>query len=341
MTVMTLDPALKSISPTSTSSCIHPALVQAEPYVNATHMELFYFIIDGADWTTGGDHLKGSRPHIAKYAFTHPFLLNELLAVSALHLSTRRPAQQSFYRDEATRLQSQGLRLFNETTRDLNNENIIPAFLFSALQGIVTFFETFHDPTYEASDYTTFFDNVVQSVRLLQGVRAIVAPWWQFLLASEIKDILDVDEDRTVNLDWADEVVDRFESIRAHISQSPELNPAQAVVCDKAIEELIYVYRAAFAHGREPTPEEQAAAQHSTRWLILVPPGYTELLVQRKPEALVILGYFAILLHRLRDCWNVGDAAERLLLVVEAHLEEPWLGALSWPNVFVESHLIS
>jgi hypothetical protein len=304
-------------------------------------MELFYFIIDGADWTTGGDHLKGSRPHIVKYAFTYPFLLNELLAVSALHLSTRRPAQQSFYRDEATRLQSQGLRLFNEMTRDLNNENIIPAFLFSALQGIVTFFETFHDPTHEASDYTTFFDNVVQSVRLLQGVRAIVAPWWQFLLASEIKDILDVDEDRTLNLDWADEVVDRFESIRAHILQSPELNPAQAVVCDKAIEELIYVYRAAFAHGREPTPEEQAAAQHSTRWLILVPPGYTELLVERKPEALVILGYFAILLHRLRDCWNVGDAAERLLLVVEAHLEEPWLGALSWPNFFVESHLIS
>jgi hypothetical protein len=152
---------------------------------------------------------------------------------------------------------------------------------------------------------------------------------------------LDADEDRTLNLDWSDEVVDRFESIRAHISQSPGLDPAQVIVCDKAIEELIDVYRAAFSHGREPTPEEQAAAQHSTRWLILVPPGYTELLVQRNPEALVILGYFAILLHRLRDCWNVGDAAERLLLVVEAHLEEPWLGALSWPKSFVESRLIS
>jgi hypothetical protein len=55
----------------------------------------------------------------------------------------------------------------------------------------------------------------------------------------------------------------------------------------------------------------------------------------------VILGYFAVLLHRLRDCWNVGDAAERLLFVVEAHLEEPWLGALSWPKSFVESRLIS
>jgi hypothetical protein len=111
-----------------------------------------------------------------------------------------------------------------------------------------------------------------------------VSPWWHFLLASEIKDILDADDDRTLNLDWSDEVVDRFESIRAHISQSPGLDPAQAVVCDKAMEELIYVYRAAFSHGREPTPEEQAAAQHSTRWLILYRRATQNFLFSKNPK---------------------------------------------------------
>lgn len=336
-----LDPTLRSASPSSSSGCIHPAFVQPEPYVNATHIELFYFIVDASEWTPGGDHLKGSRPHIVKYAFIYPFLLNELLALSALHLSTRRPTQQSFYREEATRLQSQGLRLFNETTRDLNHQNIIPAFLFSALLGVATFFETFHDPMYDANDWTTFFDNIIQSIRLLQGVRSIVIPWWHYLITSEIKDILDA-EDHIPQLEgWRDDVIDRFESTRIHISQSPGLDQIQLAVCDKAIEELIFVYKDAFANGREPTPEDQAAAKHATRWLILIPSGFTELLVQRKPEALVILGQFSIMLHKLRDCWNVGDAAHRLLSVVEAHLEEPWLGALSWPQLFVEGDSVN
>jgi hypothetical protein len=81
---------------------------------------------------------------VLKHAITYPFLLNELLAASALNLSTRRPAQQPLNREEAIRLQSQALRLFNETIRDPNFQNIIAPFLFSALQGIATFFETFH-----------------------------------------------------------------------------------------------------------------------------------------------------------------------------------------------------
>ncbi|PMD34459.1 hypothetical protein L207DRAFT_638940, partial [Hyaloscypha variabilis F] len=327
----TLSPVLKINTPSPSSSCIDPALVPPHPYVNATHMELFYFIIDGADWASGGDHLRAARPHIVKYAFDYPFLLNQLLAISALHLSTRRPGQSSFYRKEATRLQTQGLRSFNETLQVLNHENIIPAFLFSAFQGIATFFETFHDPAFEARDWTTFLENIVQSFRLLQGVRGIVYPWWQFLLTSEIKDILDdVGEDAILCKDFSDEVVEQFESMRVHISQSPELDENQASACDKAMEELIFVYKSAFFKG-EPAVGDQSAAKHATRWFLLAPAAYTELLVQQKPEALVILGQSAVVLHRLRACWNVGDAAHRLLLVVDAHLEDSWRATLSWP----------
>jgi Fungal specific transcription factor domain len=174
----------------TSSSRTHPALVQAEPYVNATHLELLYCIIEDGEWAFGYDEQTGNRSHVLKYTFIYPFLLNEVLAVSALHLSTRRPAQKFLYREEATRLQSQAMRLFNETIRDLNHENIIPVFLFSGLLGIATFFETIHDPTYEASDWT-FFEKIVQSIRLLYGVRTIVHDWWPFLLTTDIKHILE------------------------------------------------------------------------------------------------------------------------------------------------------
>ena len=307
--------------------------MQVVPYVNATHVELFYYAIEESEWAFGYDMKKETRPYLLKHAFTYPFLLNELLAVSALHLSTCRPAQQSFYREEAARLQSEALRLFNETVCDLNAQNIVPAFLFSGLLGIATFFETFHDPAYKESDWA-FFEKIVQSVRLLRGVRTIVEGWWDFLLTSEIKHILD--EAVRPNLDWSNEVVDRFEAFRVHILQSPGLDETRAAVYDEAIKMLVWVYKSAFSKASESSFHDQAAAKHATRWMILVPPGYIELLVQRKPEALVILGHFAVILHKLRTCWTVGDAARQLLLIVEAHLEEPWHTTLSWPKSFIE-----
>ena len=93
-----------------------------------------------------------------------------------------------------------------------------------------------------------------------------------------------------------------------------------------------------FGPGSKWWPHDQVYGKYATRWLILVPPAYTELLVQRTPEALVILGHFAVVLHKLRDCWNVGDAGQKLILVVEAHLEETWRETLSWPKSFVESN---
>ena len=331
-TVTPSDTTSRSSTPTSSSS-IHPALAQIEPYVNATHVELFYCIIESGEWAFGYDDETGTRPQVLKHAFTYPFLLNEVLAISALHLSTRRPVQQSFYREEATRLQSHAMRLFNETIRDLNPQNIIPVFLFSGLLGIATFFETFHDPGYDTSDWT-FFEKIVQSVRLLQGVRTIVDGWWPFLLTSDIKDILE--KSASPNLEWSDEVIDRFEAFRVRILKSPGLDQTQATVCDKAIEELVEVYKSAFRNKSEYPLHDQAAAKYATRWLIVVPPAYTELLVQRKPEALVILGHFAVLLHKLRSCWTVGDAGQQLLLVVEAHLEESWHAKLSWPKSVIE-----
>lgn len=335
--VTTPEVPLRTSTPCSSSSANHPASFSGQPYVNATHIELFYFIISSGEWAFGDDHLKGSRPHIVKYAIEYPFFLHEILAISAVHLSIRRPAQATFYRDEATRLQAHALRLFNETLRDLNLQNIAPAFLFSALQGLITFFETFHDPTYEANNRNTFFENIVQSIRLLQGVREIVIPWWHYLRTSDIKDILAEEPVDGYNPyeAWSDEVTDRLEVFRVHILQSPGLDQTQAAVCNRAIEELVFVYKFAFGNGRELSDRDQAAAKHATRWFLLVPPAYTELLVERKPEALVILGHFAIVLQRLRVCWNVGDAGQKLLVVVEALLDKLWHAELEWPKSYV------
>lgn len=38
-------------------------------------------------------------------------------------------------------------------------------------------------------------------------------------------------------------------------------------------------------------------------WPVRLPVGYVDLLEQRRPEVLVILAYYGVLLHRARDYW--------------------------------------
>jgi hypothetical protein len=41
-------------------------------------------------------------------------------------------------------------------------------------------------------------------------------------------------------------------------------------------------------------------------WLMIVRLEFSDLLKQRRAEALVILAHYALLLHRFRDCWMFG-----------------------------------
>lgn len=52
-----------------------------------------------------------------KHALEIPFLMHEVLALSALHLSTRDTKSRQFYRSYAIGLQNRALSLFHATIR--------------------------------------------------------------------------------------------------------------------------------------------------------------------------------------------------------------------------------
>jgi hypothetical protein len=62
-----------------------------------------------------------------------------------------------------------------------------------------------------------------------------------------------------------------------------------------------------------------------------VPQLFTDLLSQRRPEAIAIMGYWALLLHYSRALWHVGDSGAHLLNSISQHLGHDWQHWLSWP----------
>ena len=70
-------------------------------------------------------------------------------------------------------------------------------------------------------------------------------------------------------------------------------------------------------------------------WLISASAEFTVLLEQRRPEALVLLAYYAAILHKRRGSWVVGEAGEKLLRYIKNHLGKPWEEWLAWPTSVV------
>lgn len=251
----------------------------------------------------------------------------ETLAISAFHLSTRNPSKGDLYLAESTTLQAQALSLFNSSTPVVTQENINAAFLFSALLGLHFFCDTFSTP---CSDLNTFLDRLVQAIRLLRGVRAMVGNSWEIIKNSDIKHLVRENEGPIVDRD--DEVTHALEDLRTNFSQSRTLSAFESKVYCKAITDLISAYNSNLSDGAF---DGRLNSKMVMDWPITISAEYTDLLNERKPEALVVMAYFSILLHMRKSFWAVGDAGKFLLAAIEEYLGEGWVEFLAVPKRMV------
>ncbi|KAH7342521.1 hypothetical protein BKA65DRAFT_595632 [Rhexocercosporidium sp. MPI-PUGE-AT-0058] len=304
-----------------------PTPSRAEPYVNMLHLELFQNLIsanipefadesDKAEWVSTTN----------RYTFTYPYIMYESLALSAFQLSIMNPSKSAMYLEESTALQAQALSIFNTSCPTVTSENILPSFLFSAVLGLHFFCDTFSTPS---PDLNAFLDRLVQSIHLLKGIRAMTAGSWDYIRTSDLK-ILLADDGQTLERD--DNVTRAFDNLQLTFAQSHTLSAFEAKVYGEAITALIKVYNSQLPNG---TSKVLPDARIVMSWPINISAEFTELLDQRKPEALVVMAHFSILLHCRRAFWAVGEAGRFLLAAIEEYLGDEWVEWLAIPKEIV------
>ncbi|TGO60950.1 hypothetical protein BCON_0031g00280 [Botryotinia convoluta] len=309
----------------------HGPLLQPEPpsllpslpqsYVNFTHLELFQHFYDDRSFLWDGQ-FRDHTPRIIKHAHRAPFLMYELLACSALHLSIICPDQFQFYHDESTILQQQSIKMFNESVQEVHDENLIPAFVYSGILGLHFFVDTFSMP---GSDLNQFIDKLVQAIKLMRGVRVCFTGWWDVLRESEIRELLQFGD---ADMEHTDEFVDHLLALQEKLPEIPGMEEAELEVLHGAIHQLKWVYVSSLFDIHNGTPRPRMI----TTWPITLAVEYTDLLDQRRPGALIVLAHFSILLHVCREYWAVGNAGKFLLAVVETYLGRDWEAWLEWPR---------
>jgi hypothetical protein len=262
-----------------------------------------------------------------------PYLMHQALGLAALHLSHTRTAEVKHYRDEATALQTQALYLFNDTITEITTENCVSMLMFASLLGFHSLAEAV---TASETDAENFLDRFVTYLNLHRGVRSVTDQSWKFLTQSNLSSILTRAE-RSLGAassqmpEQATLVANHLDSLLDHA----DMGIASITACRDAVSHLQLIYQSELSAGDVPGEEQQATGL-IWAWPILLSAVFTDLLMRRNPEALIILCYYAVLLHQRRRLWLVGNAGRMLIEAITRFLGTYWKQWLDWPNEMLE-----
>ncbi|KAL6415874.1 hypothetical protein AUP68_00080 [Ilyonectria robusta] len=301
-----------------------------DPYsVNAIHFELFNNLFSQEFLQVENSVHPDIIPIriYTKHALTTPYLMHQMLAVSALHLSTVATKSRNFYREYATGLQNRALALLNESNPvlEVTPANCIPMFLFSTLAGGQPLCDTFH---YQRDDLDGFIDQFAHCLSVFRGVIAVIDRCRHLLDETELGCILDAQSIMQPTGESGSECDILWDLVNAaDITTTTRDIYRDLVAC---LQRVFDAQRAAGERFRLPA---------ILAWLILTSPDYIEFLRQRQPEALIILAHYAVLLHRGRDLWIIGGGGRFLLESICGSLGSEWQKWLTFPKAALSDSL--
>ncbi|KAI1624900.1 hypothetical protein EDD37DRAFT_628299 [Exophiala viscosa] len=296
--------------------------------LNLTHIELFNNL-SNMDFLSPEDLTQPGIVPVAlyiKYALTTPYLMHQLLAMSAFHLSIKYAESRMFYREYATGLQTRALSLFNETNKvlEVTSANCAQMFLFSALIGVHLLCDALR---YHRDSLEGFIHRFTHCVSIHCGVVAIILESTHLLRETEVGPHLIPSHVFEQTPSTSDP---ECEALR-NLLHGTNLPQSSRKAYDNAIFRLQQVFEAqrAFTGTKLLVPLVFA-------WPALLSFEFMELLRQQQAEALVVLAHYAMLLHRGRDLWLMGDGGRFLIESICGSLASEWHEYLKMPIAALE-----
>ena len=252
-------------------------------------------------------------------ALRNPFLMYGIFAIAALHLSYCNSRKSAHYGHRAVEFQAIALREFNAALPKVTADDFGPALLFAGLLAA----HVFADPVKASRrDLNSRLEHISDWVKLSQGGRFIVKTFWHQIRESQYAPLIDVgligQEEPLETSKLPQEMLD--------LTSLVESDRDLATVYASTILELQRVYLSYLSH-----PRLRSRFSAILSWMMLIPDSYHDALEQRRPEALVILAYYAALLHKHRDHWAVRDTGALLIEGISEHLGRRWYQWLAWP----------
>ena len=257
-----------------------------------------------------------------------PYLMDQALAVSAAHMSVKRPNQRYFYLKEATQLQTRALTLFNSSRVLEKTGHTMAGFVFSTLLSQQVLFDAFSSRT----DFPALLDKLVAAFRICGGVRLVCRKSWPFIMTQYQQHVgISFPHEFMGGAGPETILTKKLADLKCRIADA-NLGPLILDPCNTALQ---YLQELSYAEDRGRVLYFRAT--HLLQWAVRVPPSFIDLVEQRRPEALIIIAYYALLIHDTKGYWISGDAGTFIIRSITSFLGKYWTQWLAWPNEVLDS----
>ncbi|KAF2661145.1 hypothetical protein K491DRAFT_587689 [Lophiostoma macrostomum CBS 122681] len=261
--------------------------------------------------------------NVPQLGFSHSYVLYSVLALAASHLAHFRPNSRQYYYAEATARHTIATSIAAPILSAISTDNLIPMYSFSILTLFISFASLGHenDLLFDASN---------------------VIPGW-FTLFRGVRTVLEFNE-RAI----------RSSSISFLFSKRPGVNmPHESKQLDhdalKEFQEYIVTSTSEDEHTRQklldafqdlkvafyPFYGEELSNEGKVRsiftWLYRISDEYIDMLRQGNSNALCILAFFSVLLHRLEYNWWLKGWSTHLIDRIYAALDHTHRCWIRWP----------
>ncbi|KAH7140988.1 hypothetical protein EDB81DRAFT_692560 [Dactylonectria macrodidyma] len=287
--------------------------------LNMLHLELLHHFTAETFVPEMGNDLLDTVKLVIETGLHAPYLMYETLALSARRLACLRTPEQDMYMCHAMQLQTHAISLFNNDRSKVDETSCVARLLFSSLMSRHLLSDAL---AHRDSGLDSFLDNFIRYNRLHRSIRSLSGDAWPFLRKSKLRDVMLWGE-AVFTIQPRGHHCD--EVARLLLSSNLDQNSREA--CQRATHFL----QIGFDESKDR--EAQGRTIHIIFWwAILMPEEFLDLLANRNPVAIIILGYYAALLEHRKRVWLIGDAANYLLNSVAGFLGDEWSGWLAAPQ---------
>ncbi|EEU48314.1 uncharacterized protein NECHADRAFT_75759 [Fusarium vanettenii 77-13-4] len=310
-----LDPGSRANTVASSPALLH---ARDRHMFSLEHMSLLFNITSNPAGFIKCDEPSGAViSDIIECALKNQYVMDQLLALSALQSSLQHPENSANLRLLSIQLQGRALSLHNASAAGLSASGMLPRFMFSMLLA----YSLLHDSLSSSQlGMSTFIEKLGDFLQLIQLGKVMATDYWSILQASEIRHIyvasgLDPKHSQSVS----PEAEDDLKAVESMLTQA-SAEQASLSSCRNAVTALKIAHSLYQKHRQHKGLRTQAHAA----FLVYTPLGFVDALREKQPEALVILAHYGILLSKCCDFWVVGDAGRRLIRLVESTLGPEW-----------------
>ncbi|KAF4432133.1 hypothetical protein F53441_13852 [Fusarium austroafricanum] len=288
--------SISATSSSETTSTSHEPTFDS--VVNMEHMELFVHLTTTRDLFSLGDRVHNFRDIFdtcIKESVKADYLLHAILAFSARHLANIRPERSAHYLNQAVNLQTRAVSLFNSTSRKVDSSNCVAILLFSITLGHHLLADALATRSPDGIDgFLTHYAHCVDTNR---GIYHVTLSAWPLLLDTDLAPVLSGSQQESSKQPRGNQC----QAIKQLIKDSNSLTAEEKEVCQEAIKFLQLGFDAL-----SETEDGQTRSRYRMifQWTMLASPVLTSLLLEKRPEALILLSYYALLLHYGRSLWQ-------------------------------------